>query len=952
MTRVRFFAAAQPVYAIVAIAVCLISVDSRAQAPSPADALQIFQNLTPEQQQAVLERAGQAAVGDNVGSSGSVAADRPVQPADRDVRRRGSDREESQTPVLGADDTVIVQLSFPREATLEPKADAGETAAIKPQVAAEQAAVALRRQRMTAALTVEQRRELEDLIALIQARNPYVLDRNGQLNLPGFPPIALGGLTEEQATQRLSFETALLPVEVHLVRLPLAKTGTAGLKPFGYDLFESAPSTFSPLTDVPVPADYVMGAGDELNVQMFGNQNRSLRLVVNRDGAVTFPELGPIRIAGLTFDAARQVIEARVGQQMIGVRASVSMGEIRSIRIFVLGEARQSGSYTVSGLATMTTALFASGGVKSIGSLRDIQLKRQGVVVRRLDLYDLLILGDTSDDAKLLPGDVIFIPTVGPTVSVDGEVKRPAIYELHGDSSVESVVRIAGGLTPEADATRVRRTTIDETGRRIVMDVNLNQQASRTQQVRNGDALLVTRLRPQIDAGIVIGGSVHRPGPVAWREGLRLSDVIGSVDELKPNADQQYILIRSESGPDRRISVRSADLIAALSAPGSAADVVLEPRDQITVFDLAPGRERIIKPLLDEIRLQSELSRPTALVRIGGSVKAPGDYPLETDMRVSDLLRAGGNLQSAAFAGQAELARDQVNEAGSRETKLINIDLAAVRRGDESADLLLLPNDHLVVKQTSDQPDRASITLKGEVRWPGKYVILRGETLRQVLDRAGGLTSEAFPRGSAFTRRATREVEQKQLDQLGERLQSSLASLALQAAAANQAGASQALATAEPLLAQLRNTTAVGRLAIDMPGLLAAPPGSAKDVELRDGDELVVPKQRMEVTVIGEVQGATSHVYTPGLTRDDYIDLSGGLTRKADQRQIYVVRAEGTVLARNASRLSRTAGVAVQPGDTIVVPLDTERLPRLPFWQAVTQIIYNLAVSVAAVNSF
>jgi protein involved in polysaccharide export with SLBB domain len=949
MTRKRSFIAALS-RAALAAALVFLGAGSVAAQTTPADALQIFQNLTPEQQQALLERAGSPG---SASASGGNSIDRASQAADRDARRPMPQQAEPRIPVLGAEDTVVVQLVFPRESGAERAAGGAEPGAIKPEVSAEQAATSLRRQRMTTALTTEQRRDLEDLIALVQSRNPYTLDRSGRLSLPGFAPISLGGLTEEQATQMLSFEPSLLPLEVHLLRLPLAKTGVAGLKPFGYDLFENAPSTFSPLTDVPVPADYVMGAGDELNVQLFGNQNRTLRLTVNRDGSVTFPELGPIRISGLTFNAARQTIESRVEQQMIGVRANVSMGDTRSIRVFVLGEARQQGSYTVSGLATITTALFASGGVKPIGSLRDIQLKRQGVVVRRFDLYDMLIGGDTSDDAKLLPGDSIFIPPVGPTISVDGEVRRPAIYELRGESTIGDIVQMAGGLTPDADASRGSLTRVDETRRRIVLGVNLTQPASRGQSARNGDALVIARLRPQIDAGVMIGGFVHRPGPVAWREGMRLSEIFSSVDELKPNADLHYILIRRETGPDRRVAVLSADLVAALAAPGSAADVVLNPRDQITVFDLAPGRERVIKPILEELRLQGELSRPTELVRVGGSVKVPGEYPLEPGMRVSDLIRAGGNLQAAAYASKAELARDVITAAGSRQTELIDIDLAAVRRGDVAANVLLRPFDNLTVKETSDWTDRESVTLRGEVRFPGTYPIRRSETLRQLLERAGGLTSQAFAKGSAFTRRETREIEQKQLDQLGERLQTSLASLALQAAAANQAGASQALASSQPLLAQLRATKAVGRLTIDMPGLLAAAPGSAKDIELRDGDELVVPKQRNEVTVIGEVQGATSHVYTVGLNRDDYIGLSGGMTRRADRGQIYVVRADGSVIARSGSRFfSRNHHVAIQPGDTIVVPLNTERLPRLPFWQAVTQILYNVAVSVAAINSF
>ncbi len=339
---------------------------------------------------------------------------------------------------------------------------------------------------------------------------------------------------------------------------------------------------------------------------------------------------------------------------------------------------------------------------------------------------------------------------------------------------------------------------------------------------------------------------------MAWHEGLKLTDVIGSVDELKANADQHYVLIRRESAPDRRVSVLSADLAAAWAAPASAANLTLQARDQITVFDLAPGRERIIQPLLDELRLQSDVSRPTAIVSVRGRVKVAGEYPLEPGMRVSDLLRAGGNLEAAAYGGSAELTRYAINSSGNRETELLTIDLAAVRRGDASANLELQPYDYLTVQETPDWSEQEAIVLRGEVRFPGKYPIRTGETLHEVLDRAGGLTGQAFPEGSAFTRSDLKVLEQQQLDRLAERMRVDLVSLSMQAARAGQGNAGDALLAGQSLLAQLQAARATGRFVIDLPGLLATQIRSDKDVSLRDGDDLYIPKQRQEVTVIGE----------------------------------------------------------------------------------------------------
>lgn len=955
---------------VLVLAALMTSTSSWAQT-IPPEYLDTFRNLTPEQQQNLL----QGVTGSPLDRSSTAPPQAPTrgtelstQEAQRRARLLRQEDREPLIPVIKPEDTVLVQITLPERRLVT--SGATDTAERTPQDALNSlqpaqlpnqgqlptqinsAGPSTRQYLEPIELEAEERQKLQDLVELIRSRNPYRLDRDSNLTLPGFVPIPLGGLNETQATMRLSAEPALLKLDVKVVRLPLNKTGIDGLKRFGYDLFEDPASSLSPVSNAPAPADYIVGPGDQFNIQLYGNQNRTHRLVVTREGNVTFPELGPIRVAGLTYSAAKRAIEERVSRQMIGVRADVAMGDLRGITVFVLGEAKQPGSFTVSGAGTITTALFASGGIKPIGSLRDIQLKRQGAVVRHLDLYDLMIRGDNSDDAKLQAGDVVFIPPLGPTVSVDGEVKRPAIYELRGESTIEALVGIAGGLTPEADASRGSLTRVDAQTRRIVLPVNLNDAGGQRQGVQNGDVLRVARLRPQLDSGVMLDGFVHRPGPFAWREGLRLTDVIGSVDELRPNADAHYLLIRRESGPDRAVSVLSADLVAAVEAPGGPADLVLQPRDRITVFDLAPGRERIIRPILDELRLQSQLSRPTQVVRVEGRVKVPGEYPLEPNMTVRDLLRAGGNLETSAYGGTAELARYTVGDNGARRTELIEIDLASVRRGDTAANLPLRPFDYLLVKETPDWGTQESVTLKGEVRFPGTYPIRRGETLHDLMQRAGGLSALAFPRGAAFTRRDIKETEQKQLDKLAERMQSDIAVLSVQSAAANQSGASQALVAGQQVLAQLKASKAVGRMTIDLAGLMAGEARGPKDVVLRGGDELLVPRERQEVTVIGEVQGPTSHLYVRNLKRDDYINLSGGTTRKADRSRIYVVHADGSVVAQKRSLFMRSYDIGIQPGDTIVVPIDAERMPRLPFWLAVTQIIYNLAVSVAAVNSF
>jgi hypothetical protein len=584
--------------------------------------------------------------------------------------------------------------------------------------------------------------------------------------------------------------------------------------------------------------------------------------------------------------------------------------------------------------------------------LRDVQLKRRGQIVRHLDLYDLLLHGDTSNDAPLQSGDAVFIPPVGPTASVEGEVQRPAIYELRGPTTMASLVGLAGGLTSSADASVASLVRVDDQKLRVAINVPLDSANGRDEKIRNGDAVRIGRLRPTLDAGVTIEGHVFRPGTLAWKPGMRLSDALRSMEEVRPNADLSYVLVRREMPPDRRVVFLSADLAAALRAPGSKADLALAARDRVIVFDANASRRQLIEPLLAELRRQSDLAQPTAIVSVGGRVKMPGDYPLEPGMRVSDLVRAGGRLEDAAFPGTAELARYRT-DGKERTTELLEIDLAAVLRGDAAADVLLQSFDTLTIKELPEWSLREQVTLTGEVRFPGTYPIRRGETLRSVLERAGGLTSLAFAQGAVFTRRDLREREQKQIGELSARLKSDLATTAVSLSQSSQGGAqsAQALTAAQGLLGQLETAKPVGRLVVDLPRVLSSGVGGEADVALRDGDTLLVPGARQEVTVFGEVQNSTSHLYRKGLDSQDYIRLSGGLTRKADNSRIYVVRADGSVVANmGGGWFRRGSRVVIQPGDTIVAPIDTDRLPTLPLWQTVTTIVYNVAIAAKAVG--
>ncbi len=780
----------------------------------------------------------------------------------------------------------------------------------------------------------------------------YQLDENGTLELPGLGWIPLAGLDEESIARRLGAEPDLELFDVTATILSVSPSGKEALVRFGYDLFEGVPTTFAPATDVPVPTDYILGPGDTIELQFYGAQNETHSLTIGRDGKLLVPNLGPVIAGGLDFGEFREELRDRVAAQMIGTQVSVSMGELRSIRVFVVGDVRYPGSYTLSSLSTMTHALFLSGGVSEVGSLRKIQLKRNGKVVSTLDLYHLLLRGDTSGDRQLLPGDVVFVPPVGATAGVVGSVKRPAIYELAGEKTVAQLVALAGGLTPQATSSRARLERIGDDSVRTVVNVNLTRESGRQLILRDGDLLDVPSVIPDYVDAVTLTGNVRRGGGFQWRQGMRLTDLIDSISLLRENSDLGYVMVRREVPPDRRVEVVSANLLEAWADPAGPENIPLEPRDTVYVFDMETGRSRIIEPILEEIRLQSKRGYTQREVTVEGSVRAPGRYPLEPGMRVSDLLRAGGSLSEGAYPLTAELSRYRIVNDSFREAELVQVDLARVLAGDEMADLILGPYDYLNVKELPLWGEQYEVEILGEVKFPGKYPIRRGESLSSVLDRAGGLTEFAFPEGAIFLREELKEREREQFEALSRRLESDLTSLSLQTTL-DSSGA-ETLRVGQSLLNQMRSIEPVGRLVIDLESFSAAERAAVgESLILKDGDRLMVPRRPQEVTVIGEVQYATSHIFRSDLRRDDYIAQSGGLTNKADKGRIYVVRASGAVTVESRSLwFGRRGAEEIRPGDTIVVPLDTDRVRPLTLWTSVTQILYNVAISVAAVNSF
>ncbi|RUO27865.1 SLBB domain-containing protein [Aliidiomarina sanyensis] len=761
------------------------------------------------------------------------------------------------------------------------------------------------------------------------------------------------------------------------------------LKPFGYNIFAGQPSTFAPVNNAPVPGNYRIGAGDTILVQLYGQESINHTLVVDREGRIHIPRLGPLTVAGLSYDELKDLVRHQVNTRMIGMQVAVSMGELRSMQIFVLGEAHQPGAYTVSSLTTISQALLASGGVSEIASLRNVQLKRAGETIVEFDLYDLLIRGDASKDRLLQPGDAVFIPSRGPMVKVDGQVVRPALYELKAGETLADALRFAGGHTAGAHLPAVRVQGVRD-GQRAVMTLNASAQGA--QALRDGDEIYVPRVAEAVDNAVMVSGAATRGGAFEWRQGLRINDILRSpTQDLLPEADLNYGLIVREASETFALKLYQFDVASALRGVQEH-NLALQPRDEIIIFSrfqresdrIRAGfasederkefemmrellreqnrqrsernrvpeselviysknsRYKLLEQLSTRIRTQGQVDGTGRMVRVSGEVRFPGEYPVVENASVGGFIAAAGGLRDSAYLARAEITRT-ILEDGIANTQYVPFNLYDALLGSATVDVK--PRDQINVFRIPEWQNSVDVTLEGEVRFPGTYAVRRGETLRDVIERAGGLTDYAFTRGAVFTREEIREQERQRLQALSRELRQEMASISLtDGSPVNYAELSQ-------LLNDLVGTEPVGRLVVNLEDILTG--RSDRDIELRDGDRLVIPGQRNTISIIGEVQMPSTYRYDGSLSVRDYLERSGGLKRRAENRGIFVVRADGSVVPYSQRRgwFSSTSRVDLQPGDTIVVPLNTSYQDNLQLWATSTQILYQMAVAIAAINS-
>ena len=754
------------------------------------------------------------------------------------------------------------------------------------------------------------------------------------------------------------------------------------VKPFGYELFAGEPTTFMPSETAAVPDTYLVGRGDQLLINFYGKESDSFEVIVDREGRISIPNLSPVQVAGLTFAEVKELIKVKVEQEIIGVKVFVSLGQLRSMRILVLGEAYKPGSYNVSSLTTVSHALFVSGGVSDIASLRNIQVKRAGKVVANFDLYDLLIHGDSSNDIILKPGDVVFVPSVGAQIKVEGLVKRPAIFELKKGETAKELLAMAGGLKPGA---YTKNAVVErfKNNRKEVLTVDFS--ASNINYIpQDGDRIRFNTVSAQYNNVVNLVGAVVRPGSYQWYEGKRISDVLKSVrGDLLQQADLSFGLVIREINISGDIEVHQFDVAQAI-VKNAKNDLTLNANDKIIIFsefeqkqqeqltlsttgsgtkkdksieqaaqdensnDLSAdsyspySRNNLLAPIIKQLKQQASTNKAIQLVEINGKVSYPGVYPLTVNGRVADLIIAAGGLLESAYTKEAEITRMVDGDASQVEHVKINLEQLI---GSNESSLTLQSKDSLNIFAIPNWQENVKVTLKGEFKFPGTYTIRRGETLSNLLERAGGFSDFAEQNAAIFTRLSVKQQEQQQLARLATELRRDVASKSFQDSVSTSALSYDEM---NNLLNDLASVEALGRLVIDLPLIQ----NNQQTLVLQDGDTLYVPSKRDSISVVGEVNYATTHLYKAGVSLDDYLELSGGLKERADDDRIYIIKANGAVTIPNSGNWFAPGNEQMlEPGDTIVVPMDAGHMDKLTLWSTATQILYQLGVAVAAIGS-
>jgi len=698
---------------------------------------------------------------------------------------------------------------------------------------------------------------------------------------------------------------------------------------YGQKLFLSPPTTFAPVEQVPVPADYVIGPGDNLMIRVWGQINIQESTIVDRNGQIFIPKVGAVSLAGVKYANLEEHLKHEIGRVFRNFEISASLAQLRTIEIFVLGNAKSPGRFTISSLSTLVNALFASGGPSASGSMRNIELKREGRTVTTFDVYDLLVFGDKSKDVPMLPGDVIYIPPIGPEIAIAGSVNVPAIYEIKGED-LRGAIRLAGGLTSMAGGQQLTVERIENHTNRTVETLSLDVHGLST-KLRDGDVIRVTAILPRFENAVTLRGNVANPGRYPWKQGMRLSDLIPNKDVLLTraywNAQNQLI---GGCEPARPVNIPAT------------ANYMQTPKE----MELERGTA-------DQNRNGTQSAQPAQSAQSTRSMRSMQSAQRQLQTRRAPALQDLTQPCSRTIENEAELGADirsgapEINFDYALIQRLNPVDLTTrlipfnlgklVLQHDQSVDLELEAGDIVMIFSQRDvrgplEKQSKFVRVEGEVGAPGVYKIQPGDTLRTVIRRAGGVTPEAYLFATQFTRESVRREQLRVLQQ-------TTATAAAQDEAQRQA------------LAQLQSTLATGRIVLQMQPS-ATSIDDYPEIVLEDGDKVVIPPQVKTVSVGGAIYNQSAYLYHAGMRVQDYVREAGNGTRNADLKHLLVVRADGSILGPTGAALSfwktNLRSERVLPGDTIVIPAKVYSGALLRNLQNWSQISGQLAIAAAS----
>ena len=670
------------------------------------------------------------------------------------------------------------------------------------------------------------------------------------------------------------------------------------LDQFGYATFRAD----SDLAASPAPPDYPLGPGDEVIVTITGSFEEFVRRTVDQDGQVALPRVGALPVAGLLLRDLAPRLRQAYAIRYKGFELSASLGRLRTVQVELTGRVERPGTLRVPACSSLLGLLSQAGGVRKDGSLRRVILRRAGQE-RRLDLYELLLGGDTTRWPRVLEGDRLHVPEIGPTLAVAGLVRRPAIYELLDTLELGAALDLAGGLTPFSFTPRVQVEGSDGR-RRALRDVELDA-AGRAEPLRDGELVLVGALGGRVPV-VRVQGEVLRPGNYEFRPGLRVSQLLRRAEGLTLEAFSQAFLsrrletVQQGDGETRRRTRRVLVIDLARALAGDARhDIELQPLDLLSV---RPRRAAEVLPT----------------VWIEGAVRQPGRYERTQGLRVSHLLALAGNPLPDA-ADELELVRE-VEREGQLDVARYRLTLARVRAGDPRHDALLRERDRLVLRRL--RRVRVAVSISGEVRRPGRYTFPQGARISDLIRAAGGVLEGADLRASVFTRESVRRLQQERFRHLLERSrqihETALEDLVREGHANEAVAGKLSLDRTQRGVRRDRELQATGRVVVPLsrPGF----PGSDHDLRLEEGDRLVVARRHRTVSVVGLVFNPATFVAERGITVEQVLDRAGGLLEDGDDERIYVIRADGNVESMAQRRDPLELEDPLLPGDVVLVP--------------------------------